>query len=154
MCKSTNLSDLAAGGFPPPQLNRLIICRAWCCHREPHGYQISPDTTGKLLLMITALLLLMEIFTQRREEDSHARAVLQHAAPCIYLHCKGADLTAFQFNCTWYCCVHVMWRKPSDAAQYPKKLQKRTAHSDAVHPRDGQIIEDFDNQYGKKDEEK
>lgn len=154
MCKSTNLSDLAAGGFPPPQLNRLIICRAWCCHREPHGYQISPDTTGKLLLMITALLLLMEIFTQRREEDSHARAVLQHAAPCIYLHCKGADLTAFQFNCTWYCCVHVMWRKPSDAAQYLKRLQKRTVRSDAVHPRDGQIIEDFDNQYGKKDEEK
>lgn len=154
MCKSTNLSDLAAGGFPPPQLNRLIICRAWCCHREPHGYQISPDTTGKLLLMITALLLLMEIFTQRREENSHARAVLQHAAPCIYLHCKGADLTAFQFNCTWYCCVHVMWRKPSDAAQYLKRLQKRTACSDAVHPRDGQIIEDFDNQYGKKDEEK
>lgn len=154
MCKSTNLSDLATGGFPPPQLNRLIICRAWCCHQEPHGYQISPDTTGKLLLMITALLLLMEIFTQRREEDSHARAVLQHAAPCIYLHCKGADLTAFQFNCTWYCCVHVMWRKPSDAAQYLKRLQKRTARSDAVHPRDGQIIEDFDNQYGKKDEEK
>lgn len=151
MCKSTNLSDLATGGFPPPQLNRLIICRAWCCHQEPHGYQISPDTAGKLLLMITAPpLLLMEIFTQRRG----LVCTCCSAAPCIYLHCKGADLTAFQFNCTWYCCVHVMWRKIPGAAQYVKRLQKRTARSDAVHPRDGQIIEDFDNQYGKKDEEK
>lgn len=103
MCKSTNLSDLATGGFPPPQLNRLIICRAWCCHQEPHGYQISPDTAGKLLLMITAPpLLLMKIFTQRRG----LVCTCCSAAPCIYLHCKGADLTAFQFNCTWYCCVH------------------------------------------------
>ena len=79
----------------------------------------------------------MELIQIEKGCKKHWATALHPAVPYIYVmyfHCKDADshdtrLTTFQFNCAWYC--------PCECC-----VQK------ALHPWDGQIIWDFDNQYG------